>query len=142
MPRSTGRSMRNSSGNVHPVRRNLLAFIVDLVLVVVFCAIGRHSHDESVLSGLFRTVWPFACGLVLGWLAGWLRARPAGTGIRPVGIAVWLGTLIGGMVLRVVSGQGTAVTFILVAAAVLALFLLGWRALYRFTRRVAVGSRA
>jgi hypothetical protein len=32
-----------------------------------------------------------------------------------------------GMVLRVVSGQGTAVAFIGVALAFLGLFLLGWR---------------
>jgi hypothetical protein len=31
------------------------------------------------------------------------------------------------MVLRVVSGQGTALAFILVALAFLGLFLLGWR---------------
>jgi hypothetical protein len=118
------------------------ALFVDLVLVIVFCAIGRHSHAESVLSGLFRTVWPFAGGLALGWLVALRRGRPAGAGIRPVGIAAWLGTLVGGMVLRVVSGQGTAFSFILVAATVLALFLLGWRVLYRLARRAAVGSSA
>jgi hypothetical protein len=36
-----------------------------------------------------------------------------------------------GMILRVVSGQGTAVAFIAVALAFLALFLLGWRLLAR-----------
>ncbi|MFZ2178426.1 MAG: DUF3054 family protein, partial [Rhodococcus sp. (in: high G+C Gram-positive bacteria)] len=34
-------------------------------------------------------------------------------------------------VLRVVSGQGTAFSFILVAGTVLALFLIGWRAIGR-----------
>jgi hypothetical protein len=34
-----------------------------------------------------------------------------------------------GMILRVVSGQGTAVAFIVVALAFLGLFLLGWRLL-------------
>jgi hypothetical protein len=33
------------------------------------------------------------------------------------------------MAIRVLAGQGTAVAFIAVAAAFLALFLLGWRAL-------------
>jgi hypothetical protein len=35
------------------------------------------------------------------------------------------------MVLRVVSGQGTAIAFIVVALVFLALFLLGWRLLAR-----------
>jgi hypothetical protein len=119
------------------VRRILPALILDLVLVVVFCAIGRRSHDEAVAAGLLRTVWPFAGGLALGWLAAYARARAAlaGPALRPTGIAAWLGALVGGMVLRVVSGQGTAFSFILVAATVLAVFLLGWRALYGFAVR-------
>ena len=39
------------------------------------------------------------------------------------------------MVLRVVSGQGTAVAFIVVAVAFLGLFLLGWRVLGRLLTR-------
>jgi hypothetical protein len=42
-------------------------------------------------------------------------------------VGAWLGAVAGGMVLRVVSGQGTAVAFIGVALAFLGLFLLGWR---------------
>jgi hypothetical protein len=37
-----------------------------------------------------------------------------------------------GMLLRVVAGQGTAVSFIIVALCFLGLFLLGWRLLARF----------
>ncbi|MFD4430245.1 DUF3054 domain-containing protein, partial [Nocardia sp. NPDC058497] len=50
------------------------------------------------------------------------------------GIVFWLGTLVGGLVLRAVSGQGVAVSFVIVAACVLALFLLGWRAAIRALR--------
>ena len=39
------------------------------------------------------------------------------------------------MILRVVSGQGTAAAFIAVALAFLALFLLGWRLLARLAGR-------
>jgi membrane protein implicated in regulation of membrane protease activity len=49
----------------------------------------------------------------------------------PSGIAVWLSTVAVGMVLRVVAGQGTAVSFIIVALCFLGLFLLGWRLLAR-----------
>lgn len=122
--------------------RKWLPLLIDVVLVIVFCAIGRNSHDEAIAAGLARTVWPFAAGLLIGWLialaiAG--RVRPAGRfdgyALWPTGVAVWLSTLIGGMVLRVISGQGTALSFIIVAATVLAVFLLGWRAVRALVAR-------
>ncbi|WP_378734795.1 DUF3054 domain-containing protein [Nocardia brasiliensis] len=119
--------------------KKLVPLLVDALLVILFCAIGRRSHDEAVLAGLLRTLWPFAIGLAIGWIVAVAAAsrvfgdagrdaRFDGTALWPTGILVWLGTLCGGMVLRVISGQGTAFSFVLVAAGVLALFLLGWRA--------------
>lgn len=122
-----------------------MPFLVDAVLVIVFCAIGRRSHDEAVLAGMLRTVWPFGVGLLLGWLIALaVAARREGAdaarrfdarAVWPTGVIVWLSTLIGGMLLRVVSGQGTALSFIIVAATALGLFLLGWRAAVRAVRR-------
>ncbi|MGK8485231.1 DUF3054 domain-containing protein [Nocardia asiatica] len=122
--------------------RKPLPLLLDALLVVVFCAIGRRSHDEAVLAGLLRTVWPFATGLALGWLVVVaLRRRAAAgdarfdsTALWPAGVVIWASTLVGGMLLRVVGGQGTAVSFVLVAGVVLALFLLGWRAVYKAVR--------
>ncbi len=57
-----------------------------------------------------------------------------GGAVWPTGVIVWLSTLIGGMLLRAVSGQGTAFSFILVATTALALFLLGWRAAMKALR--------
>ncbi|MGY4098298.1 DUF3054 domain-containing protein [Nocardia sp. R16R-3T] len=118
--------------------RKMVPLVVDALLVVLFCAIGRRSHDEAIFTGLLKTVWPFAVGLAIGWaLAVAVASRTSGeqgragfdaTALWPTGILVWLGTLCGGMVLRVIGGQGTAFSFIIVAACVLALFLLGWRA--------------
>lgn len=112
--------------------------IVDVLLVVLFCVIGRRSHEEAILAGLLHTAWPFATGLAVGWVAAYLlyRRRPEtepfnGMRLRPAGLVIWSSTLVVGMALRVVSGQGTAVSFIIVAASVLALFLLGWRAAVR-----------
>ncbi|WP_280500833.1 DUF3054 domain-containing protein [Nocardia farcinica] len=115
------------------MRKVVLAVVVDVVLVALFCAIGRRSHDEAVLAGLAKTLWPFAVGLALGWLLAVLVSRQrrvpfAPTAVWPTAVLVWAGTLVGGMLLRVVAGQGTAPSFVLVAGTVLALFLIGWRA--------------
>ncbi|MFF0815351.1 DUF3054 domain-containing protein [Rhodococcus sp. NPDC003318] len=124
------------------MKKVLPVLLVDIVLVVVFCAIGRRSHDEAnALTGLLTTAWPFLGGLALGWLANQAlyRDKSVPASVVPAGIVIWLCTLVGGMLLRVVSGQGTAFSFILVAATVLAVFLLGWRALYGLITQRSAG---
>ncbi|MCZ4077120.1 DUF3054 domain-containing protein [Rhodococcus sp. H36-A4] len=108
--------------------------VIDLVLVLIFCAVGRRSHDESgALAGLATTAWPFLIGAVVGWAATWALYRNKFDAflLLPTGIIVWVSTVAIGMVLRAISGQGTAFSFVVVATTVLALFLLGWRALAR-----------
>lgn len=108
--------------------------LIDAVLVVVFCVIGRRSHDEtSAITGLLRTLWPFLGGLSVGWVAtiALYRDKFAAELIVPTGTIVWFSTLVVGMALRVASGQGTALSFIVVAGTVLAIFLMGWRAIFR-----------
>ncbi|WP_342799553.1 DUF3054 domain-containing protein [Quadrisphaera granulorum] len=129
----------------------LLALLADVVLVLVFAAVGRRSHGEAdALAGLTHTAWPFLAGLALGWLAvGWwgmtLR-RWAPLAVVPAGLAVWAGTLVGGHLLRLVSGQGSAPSFVVVSAVVLAVFLLGWRVAVRgvnaLLARLPDGKRA
>ncbi|RJO76831.1 DUF3054 domain-containing protein [Nocardia panacis] len=106
--------------------KRLAPLAVDALLVILFCAIGRRSHDEAVLAGMLRTLWPFATGLAIGWAVVLVNRFPR-TALWPSGILIWFSTLVGGMVLRVLSGQTIALSFVGVAAAVLALFLLGWR---------------
>jgi len=104
--------------------------VLDIACVLIFVIIGRASHTKGEsLAGIASTSWPFLAGLGLGWLAarGWRRPLA----IRPEGLVIWLCTVALGMILRVVSGQGTAIAFIVVALAFLALFLLGWRLLAR-----------
>ena len=43
------------------------------------------------------------------------------------GVIVWASTLVVGMALRAVSGQGVQPSFVIVAGLFLALFLIGWR---------------
>ncbi|MBF4562996.1 DUF3054 domain-containing protein [Microbacterium sp. VKM Ac-2870] len=105
----------------------VICFAVDAVLVAAFAAAGRASHDGEVWTGLATTAWPFLVALVLGWLIaqGW----KAPLAVVRTALPVWAVTLVGGMLLRVASGQGIAVSFVIVAGIVLAVFLLGWRLL-------------
>jgi hypothetical protein len=51
------------------------------------------------------------------------------------GLGVWAVTVVGGMLLRLASGQGIAPAFIIVAATVLLVFLVGWRLIAAWVRR-------
>ncbi|MGI9822431.1 DUF3054 domain-containing protein [Agromyces sp. Marseille-Q5079] len=128
----------------NPAGTVVLAAAVDAVLVVVFALIGRSSHAEALDPvGLWGTTWPFLVGAALGWLA--IRAWRAPFAVWPTGAVVWASSVIVGMLLRVVSGQGTAVAFIIVATVTLGLFLVGWRAIAQLVRRLrrpAAGSAA
>ncbi|WP_300077433.1 DUF3054 domain-containing protein [Propioniciclava sp.] len=100
--------------------------VLDVVLVVVFAALGRSSHAEMVdAAGLLRTAGPFLVGLGSGWLALVLMRRQGDSVLD--GVVLWLAALVGGMLVRRLLGDGTAVAFVVVAASVLALFLIGWR---------------
>lgn len=121
-----------------------IATAVDALLVVVFAAIGRATHEEGALGswalGLSTTAWPFLAALGLGWLLclGW-RAP-----LAPLraGMPIWLVTVVGGMLLRALSGQGTAVPFIVVATLTLLLMLVGWRVSATVVRRLRARARA
>lgn len=100
---------------------------LDVIGVLVFCALGRRSHAEGVtVTGVALTAWPFLSGTVLGWLLsrGWRRP----TALAPTGVIVWASTVLVGMLLRKASSAGVAVSFVVVAATVTAILLLGWRA--------------
>jgi hypothetical protein len=49
-------------------------------------------------------------------------------------------TVVVGMVLRIIAGQGTAVAFVVVALCFLGLFFEGWRAVLLGLRRLAARS--
>jgi hypothetical protein len=108
-------------------RPALTALATDIVCVVVFCTIGRRSHAEGLtLSGIAETAWPFLVGTLTGWLLSRAWQRPAA--LVPTGVAVWLCTVVVGMLLRKLTSAGVAPSFIVVASLSTALLLLGWRA--------------
>ncbi|HNL51220.1 MAG TPA: DUF3054 domain-containing protein [Actinomycetota bacterium] len=98
------------------------AAILDLVCVIAFVALGIQSHGES--DSLVRVAAPFVAALAIGWVIA-IPLKPAES-LR-AGFVIWLVTLVGGMLLRRVGGDGTAFTFILVATGFLAVTMLGWR---------------
>ncbi len=119
------------------------AAALDLVSVSVFALVGRRSHDEVLdLAGWWQTAWPFLAGLALGWLL-----VVATLGRYPTrlwhGLPVWLSTVFGGMAFRDMTGQGTALPFVVVATLVVGAMLVGWRlVLARRLRQAARDERA
>lgn len=121
-------------------RRGLVWFGIDVACVLVFCAAGRRSHDEGLnVAGIATTAWPFLSGTALGWLAAQAWRRP--TALFPTGVVVWVCTVAVGMLLRKATSAGVAGSFVVVASAVTALLLLGWRALAQLTRRAEPSKR-
>ncbi|MEO8282419.1 MAG: DUF3054 domain-containing protein [Pseudarthrobacter sp.] len=110
------------------------AALADAVLILVFAAIGRDAHQRTdVIIGVFLTAWPFLTGAALGWLVARAWRRPLSL---PAGVAIWLGAVGGGMILRAVTGQTVVLAFIIVALVSLGLFLVGYRALLALVRRL------
>lgn len=115
-----------------------LALLADVVLVIVFAAIGRRTHEEAnAVLGVLDTAWPFLVGLAVGW-ALCLIAKRDPRNATPAGVAIWVATIAIGMVLRKSVGDGTATAFILVATCFNLVTLVGWRLL----AQIAVRRRA
>ncbi|MEU9866425.1 DUF3054 domain-containing protein [Actinomadura verrucosospora] len=120
--------------------RKVLGAVADVLCVLVFVAIGRASHEEAAsLGGFLSTAWPFLVGLGVGW--GLLRAWRRPEEVFPAGVGIWVSSVAVGMVLRVVSGQGTALAFVIVASVFLGAALLGWRVAARLVARLAAARK-
>lgn len=111
----------------------VVAAVADVVAVTVFTAVGRSSHAEGLtLAGMATTTWPFLAGAAAGWLVARAWRRPLA--VR-TGAVVWAGAVVVGMGLRVLAGQGSAISFAVVTAVVLGVLLVGWRAVAALARR-------
>ncbi|MGP0223169.1 DUF3054 domain-containing protein [Paenarthrobacter sp. NCHU4564] len=110
------------------------AAIGDLVLILVFAAIGRDAHARGdIITGAFATAWPFLAGAAGAWLL--LRVWRQPLALWPSGVGVWLVTVAVGMALRAITGQTVVVPFVIVALLSLGVFLLGFRAVAALIRR-------
>ena len=100
------------------MKQRLIAIAADVACVLVFVLLGRSSHDEgNGIVAVANVAAPFLIGLAVGWLlAPSPRRRPFAIA---TGVQVWLTTVGIGVVLRWFAwDRGTAVSFIVVAAAV------------------------
>ncbi|WLQ06170.1 DUF3054 domain-containing protein [Arthrobacter oryzae] len=114
----------------------VLAALVDAVLILTFAAIGRDAHQRGdVITGVFLTAWPFLAGAAMAWLV--MRVWRAPLQAWPAGVAVWLGALALGMLLRALTGQTVVLPFVIVALLSLGTFLVGYRLIVAGFRRLA-----
>lgn len=106
-------------------RRRLL-LLLDPVVVLVFAAIGRDTHERgSSVTGALETAAPFLAATAAGWLFTRAWREPLAL---PTGVGVAATTVAGGMVLRRLAGRGTAWPFVIVATLFVAGAMLAWRA--------------
>ena len=106
-----------------------------VLVVLVFAAVGRRNHGEAdALTDIVTTAWPFVVGAIVGWIVLVVMKRLPGRSLTS-GVIVWLTTVIVGMILRQVSGHGTAVAFVIVALAFNGACMLGWRLVARVLER-------
>jgi hypothetical protein len=116
---------------MRPSTRRGIAWLIDLLLLLVFVAIGRASHGEDA-GGYALTLLPFLVGLQSGWL---LAGRGNPFAVLRFGGVVWISTLVLGMLLRAATGQGIAPAFVVVTVILLAVSFLGWRLLVALVLR-------
>jgi hypothetical protein len=122
-------------------RRTALAAVCDLLLLILFAALGRRAHDEgSAVTGTLTVAAPFLVGYVLS--AAVLRLDRDPLAVRK-GAAVWaLGVALGLLLRGTAFDRGLAPTFVAVAVLVTGVFLVGWRAGLARGRWSPTGGRA
>lgn len=112
----------------------IAAIVADLALVVVFVIIGRASHAQPLdFDGIQRTALPFLAGTLMAWI-GFMLKKHSGLTLMN-GVFVWAMTLVLGILFRLLLGDTAEFGFVIVAALVLAAFLIGWRAVRWLVQR-------
>lgn len=104
--------------------RSLYLFLaLDVVLIVLFAALGRDTHEHGLdPAGILVTASPFLAACLAGWALLGRRHSPAA--LWPSGVALWLLTVIAGLGIRALAGGGVAPSFAVVTLCVLGAFLL------------------
>ncbi|WAP53169.1 DUF3054 domain-containing protein [Arthrobacter sp. ATA002] len=103
--------------------RAFLFAALDAVLIIVFAALGRDTHEHGLdPAGILITASPFLAACLGGWALLSRRYSPAS--VWPAGILLWIITAGAGLMIRALAGGGVAPSFALVTFGVLGAFLL------------------
>lgn len=101
-----------------------LAMLLDMAAVVLFAYLGRGAHEGGrSLTDVLEVALPFLVARLLVTVL----LRASSLRLWPGGVVAWLLTWAGGLALRALLGDGTALPFVLVALGVLGALTLGWR---------------
>ncbi|GAA1715187.1 hypothetical protein GCM10009702_16770 [Propioniferax innocua] len=105
--------------------KRLWGYPIDLLFIFGFWFVYSLAQDQpTALAVLLPTVFPFWLALSIGWL---LSRQGRRTLHLEDALTVWATTLIGGLVLRNLGGEATAMRLIVVTTIILSFTLLGWR---------------
>ena len=114
---------------------NVWVWLADMLVLIIFAAIGRQSHNESnPLGAILATAAPFALTWsVVAYLAGVLVPQPRWVWLRRTVVTNVVACAIA-LVVRALWLQRPDIpwTFALISFGVTTLFLLGTRLLHRF----------
>ncbi len=120
-----------------PASRGTVAWmlVIDTILIILFAIAGIASHDGNLdLLSIGRVAIPFLLPYLA--LAALIKPTRLIHNIFPVGVALWLATVVLGPILRaLLFGDTSALPFILVTAGVLAVLLLGRRSISTLVTR-------
>lgn len=131
---------RSGTGRRAPGASLVITILADVAVIAAFVVMGRNSHEEGLSpASVLGVAGPFLIAAALSWaaLVIWHRSSgraatsdlPSLRSVWPDGVVVWLGTAALGLVLRrLVFGDGTAASFVIVTCAVLGVGLVSWRA--------------
>ena len=106
------------------------AIAADYVAIAAFTLLARAAHQSDEMpfnfSGWLSTTWPFALGVTLGWLI--TRENKGGL--------IWIITVVTGLVIwGIRNGDVPHWSFIVVATAMSALLMLGWRGVAKLVKK-------
>jgi hypothetical protein len=113
------------------------AAAADALIVVLFAAVGRRSHDESGgIASALGTAAPFLCALAVAWVGAVALCRARHRDESQLlgvdaGVLIALATVAVGMLARrLLWDDGTALAFVVVTAAFFTSLMGGWRAVW------------
>lgn len=131
-------------GSTSQTRLSLLLVAGDLLVLVLFAALGRASHNMTAPNPLYATLltaWPFAAGWLValplaGVLGGWERMLASLRRFLAVSALTWLVGVPLGLLLRALAlGRPVVLIFALVTMATTAAMLGVWRGVFWLLRR-------